>query len=201
MLKYEKILWETNTMDALKDFLEDGGEGLVKEESSSKQKMNTIQNEKNIALAKMWEDAAEYEDEIESFKKELEVLNANNIKNLATALAQELPDKQRDYAQELQAILVAMWTHKVEKENTHPLEQLKLIKETSFSNLVEKMDALKPSYEGDFEADVKALLTQRLEMLISIKKDHLKEEEDELYIAGLKPSFVKRMYKKVHGLI
>ena len=187
-------------MDALKDFLEDGGEGLVKEESTTKKKLNKIQNEKNIALAKMWEDAAEYEEELEAFQKELEIIHAHNLKDIATALTQELPSDERDYPQELKSVLVAIWTYKVETEKTHPVEQLDLIKETKFCDIVEKMALIEPAYEGNFEVDVKAVLAQRLEMLISIKKDHIKEEEDELYIAGLKPSFVKRMYKQVHGL-
>ncbi|WP_415248868.1 hypothetical protein [Sulfurimonas sp.] len=188
-------------MDALKDFLEDGGEGLVKEEPTAKKKINNNTNEKNMELANMWNDAAEYEEELEAFEKELAIVNANNLKNLATALTQELPDEQRNYTQELKSVLVAIWTYKVETENTHPIEQLNLIKETEFCDVVEKMVTIEPSYEGNFEADVKSVLVNRLEMLISIKKEHLKEEEDELYIAGLKPSFVKRMYKKVHGLI
>lgn len=187
-------------MEALQDFFEDGGEGLVKKESTTKKKLNKVQNEKNIALAKMWEDAAEYEEELEAFEKELEVIKANSLNDLVAALTQELPNDERDYSRELKSVLEAIWTHKVETEKTHPVEQLNLIKETEFCDLVEKMATIKPSYEGNFETDVKAVLVQRLEMLISIKKDHIKEEEDELYIAGLKPSFVKRMYKQVHGL-
>ena len=187
-------------MDALKDFLEDGGEGLVKEKPTTKKKINNNTNEKNMELANMWNDAAEYEEELEAFEKELAIINANNLENLATALTQELPDEQRNYTQELKSVLIAIWTYKVETENTHPIEQLNLIKETEFCDVVEKMAAIEPRYEGNFEADVKSVLVNRLEMLISIKKEHLKEEEDDLYIAGLKPSFVKRMYKKVHGL-
>ena len=187
-------------MDALKDFLEDGGEGLVKEKPNSKKKLNDNTNQKNMELANMWNDAAEYEAELEAFQKELAIINANNLGNLGAALAQELPDKERDYPQELKSVLIALWTYKVETQKTHPLEQLNLIKETEFCDVVEKMATMEPSYEGNFEADVTSALVNRLEMLISIKKDHLKEEEDDLYIAGLKPSFVKRMYKKVHGL-
>jgi hypothetical protein len=39
-----------------------------------------------------------------------------------------------------------------------------------------------------------------LETLIDIKKEHIEEEIEEIYIAGLKPSFVKRIYKEYHGL-
>lgn len=190
-------------MDNLKAFLEnDDGDGLVEDKnkkttSSKKDISNTMK--KNMELAKMWEDAAEYEEELESFEKELAVINSNSLKDLPEALTQEIPDEERDYAQELKAILVAVWTYKVETEKTHPVEQLELIKEVEFCDVFEKITTISPDYSTDFEKEVKLALVKRWEMLIGMKKEHIKEEEDELYIAGLKPSFVKRMYKQIHG--
>lgn len=190
-------------MDNLKAFLEnDDGDGLIQEKknetaASKKNLSNTIQ--KNMELAKMWEDAAEYEEELESFEKELEILNSNPLKELSTALTQELPNKERNYAQELKSTLVAIWTYKVETEKTQPLEQLELMKEVEFSDVIEKLGTTYPDYSGNFEKEIKLALVKRLEMLIEMKKEHIKEEEDELYIAGLKPSFVKRMYKQLLG--
>lgn len=190
-------------MDNLKAFLEnDDGDGLIQEKknetaSSKKNLSNTMQ--KNMELAKMWEDAAEYEKELESFEKELAIINANPLQNLPAALTQELPDKERNYGQELKSILSAIWTYKVETEKTHPIEQLKLIKEVEFRDVIEKLTTTNPDYTGNFEKEMKLALVKRWEMLIEMKKEHIKEEEDELYIAGLKPSFVKRMYKQIHG--
>ena len=188
-------------MDNLKAFLEnDDGDGLIQEKknetaSSKKNLSNTMQ--KNMELAKMWEDAAEYEEELESFEKELAVINANPLKNLPVALTQELEDKERNYGLELKSILEAIWTYKVETEKTHPIEQLQLIKEVNFCDVIEKLTTIFPDYDGDFEKEIKLALVKRWDMLIEMKKEHIKEEEDELYIAGLKPSFVKRMYKQM----
>lgn len=189
-------------MDALKDFFEDGGEGLVQEKKKDKSdpKKNSKINAKNIALAKMYEDAAEYEEELVSFEKELEIINANSLKDIVEVLTKELPDDTTDYAKELKSTLVAIWTYKVETEKTHTVEQLNLIKQTEFCDVVEKMAEMEPDYKNDFEAEVKQALIKRLEIFIAIKKEHIKEEETEIKIAGLKPSFVKRIYKQVHGI-
>ena len=155
---------------------------------------------KNIELAKMYEDAFEYEAELEAFEKELEIVNANKLQDIASALTQELPDEERDYSQELKAILVATWTHFVKTEKTHPIKQLELIKETEFCDVVKTLNASYPNYDGDFETSVREVLVKRWEMLIAIKKEHIEQEIEEIYIAGLKPSFVKRIYKQVHGI-
>ena len=154
----------------------------------------------NATIAKMYEDAAEYEVELECFEEELEIVNANELKDIAGVLTQKLPDKERNYAQELKTALVAGWTHLVEVEKTHPIEQLELIKETEFCDVVEKLSAAYPDYEDGFEARVRKILVKRWETLIAIKKEHIEEEMEEIYIAGLKPSFVKRIYKQVHGI-
>ena len=200
-----KKLYMEMQMDELKASLAeedddlDPLEKMMKEQASSKKKINK-NSEKDIELAKMYEDAAEYEVELEAFEKELEIVNANQLIDIASALTQELPDEERDYAQELKNILVATWTHFVETEKTHPIEQLELIKETEFCDLVKKLSTAYPDYEGDFEADVRKVFVKRWEALISIKKEHIEEEMEEIYIAGLKPSFVKRIYKQVHGI-
>jgi len=160
---------------------------------------STAKNPKDAKLAEMYEDAAEYEKELEGFEAELEIVKANALKDIPDILTQELPDEERDYAQELQAALVANWTHLVETEKTHPAEQLALVKETAFCDIVEALSTAYPD-GGDFEEMVRDILVKRLEVLISIKKEHIKEEMDEIYIAGLKPSYVKRIYKKYHGI-
>ncbi len=191
-------------MDELKAYLEEGfsddTQDKIDKEKTAAKKDTSATHKKNIELAKLYEDIAEYEEELEGFEKELEVINANELKNIATALAQEFSDEDRDYAQELKAIVVATWTHFAEVEKTHSTEHLELIKETEFCDVVEKLSAAYPEYDGSFEKDIRNILVQRWEAFISIKKEHIKEEVDDLYIAGLKPSFVKRIYKQVHGI-
>ena len=139
------------------------------EEASAPTK-NTRDNSKNAEIAKMYEDAAEYEEDLKGFEEELEIVNANELKDIAASLIQKFPNEERDYAQELRTILETGWTHLVDVEKTHPKEQLELIKKTEFGDVVEKLSAAYPNYNGDFEADVRDFLVKRWENLISIKK-------------------------------
>ena len=151
-------------------------------------------------MAKLYEDAAEYEEDLKGFEEELEVINATEIKALGTALMQAFPKKEKDYTQELKLILEAAWTHFVDVEKTHPQEELQLIKETAFCDIVEKFNSTYPTYSGNFEKEIKAILVQRWQMLISIKKEHIKEEFTNIKTLGLKPNYAKRMYKQYHGI-
>ena len=171
--------------------------GLDEEEAPAPQKSK---NDKDAELAKLYEDAAEYEKELEGFEEELKVIKANQIKDIPEALSKELPDEERDYTQELKAVIVAAWTHFAETEKADSAGQLALINETAFCDLAEKLSASYPDYEGCFETDMKNSLIKRWETLIAIKKEHIEEEMEEIYIAGLKPSFVKRIYKQFHGI-
>lgn len=174
-------------------------EQMMKEQAASKKKVNK-NSEKERELAKMYVDAYEYEEELENFEKEQEVVKKNNLKDIAAALTKEFPDVKKDYDNEFKTALIFTWTHNVDIKQSHPQEQLDLIKETEFSEIVQKFNTIYPAYEGDFEAEVKLVLVKRWDMLIAIKKEHIKEELEEIYIAGLKPSYVKRIYKQVHGI-
>jgi len=158
---------------------------------------------KNAEMAKLYEDAAEYEADLKLFEDELEIVNANALKDIAAALIKEFPeeDKERNYTQELNTIVDQGWTQAVEVEKTHPAEQLALVKETKFEDIVEKLSEAYPDYSGNFEAEVRALLVQRWGNLIAIKKEHVKQEHAEIYTSGLKPKYVKRAYEQYHGII
>ena len=172
----------------------------VGEENPTPKKSET-KNAKNAEIAKMYEDAAEYEEDLKGFEEELEIVNANALKDIAAALIQKFPHEERDYAQELRTILEMGWTHLVEVEKTHPKEQLELIKETEFGDVVEKLNAAYPDYNGDFEADVRNFLVKRWENLIAIKQEHIKQELAEIKTTGLKPKYVKRVYEQFHGIV
>jgi len=164
-------------------------------------KKNNARNAKNAEIAKMYEDAAEYEEDLKGFEEELEIVNANELKDIAASLIQKFPNEERDYAQELRTILETGWTHFVDVEKTHPKEQLELIKETEFGDIVEKLNAAYPDYNGDFEAEVRNFLVKRWENLIAIKKEHIKQELAEIKTTGLKPKYVKRVYEQFHGIV
>ena len=164
-------------------------------------KKNSRDNSKNAGIAKMYEDAAEYEEDLKGFEEELEIVNANELKDIAASLIQKFPNEERDYAQELRTILETGWTYFVDVVKTHPKEQLELIKETEFGDVVEKLGAAYPDYNGDFETDVRGLLVKRWENLIAIKKEHIKQELAEIKTTGLKPKYVKRVYEQFHGIV
>lgn len=164
-------------------------------------KSNTKDNSKNAEIAKMYEDAAEYEANLKGFEEELKIVNANALKDIAAALIQKFPNEERDYVQELNSIVETGWAHLVEVEKTHPKEQLELIKETEFGDVVEKLNAAYPDYSGDFEADVRNFLVKRWENLIAITQEHIKQELAEIKTTGLKPKYVKRVYEQFHGIV
>ena len=182
-------------MEEMKTFHADNAE--KKDESSKKREDD---REKEIEIVKLYEDLAEYEDDLECFEKELELVKANALKDIPTSFTQEFPDEKRDYDQELKAILEAAWTHMVEVLNTHPKEQLDIIKENNFCDIEEKLSAAYPEYDGSFASDIKEVLVKRWDTLIAIKKDHIKEEIAGIKTAGLKPSYAKRVYKRYHGI-
>jgi molybdopterin converting factor small subunit len=170
------------------------------EEEKKKTLKKQANNAKNAEIAKMYEDAAEYEADLKGFEEELEIVNANELKNIASALVEQFPEEERDYALELQTIIEAGWTHFIEVEQTHPKEQLEIIKKTDFGDVVEALNKAYPDYSGDFEKDVRALLVKRWENLIAIKKEHVKQELAEIKTTGLKPKYVKRVYEQYHGI-
>lgn len=183
-------------MEELKGSLEEDNNA-----TSKKKKTNLDRSPQNAKIAKLYEDAAEYEEDLKGFEEELEIVNANKLKDIATALTHKFPDEDRDYVDELDTILIVGWTNFIEVGNTHPKEQLDIIKKTPFSDVVAKLNAAYPDYAGDFEKDIRELLVKRWENLIAIKKEHVKEELDEIKTSGLKPKYAKRVYEKYHGLI
>lgn len=199
--KSKKLYLELQ-MDELKAALGIEVEEVSQESSAkiAKLKDSNARNNKNADVAKLYEDAAEYEKELESFEKELEIVNSCKLGDLTCELATKLPDGDRDYAKELKAILLAAWRHFVEVDKTHPVEQLELMSNTEVTDFVNQLCLAYPESNEDFEKSLKEILIKRLETLIAIKKEHIEEEIEEIYIAGLKPSFVKRIYKEFHGI-
>lgn len=219
MLKYEKVFQGSNNMaddnkklylemqmDELKESLgaeedEDSAHAIneariahLKAEAAKKNR------DKNADVAKLYENAAEYEKELECFEKELEILNANALNDVVTVLNKMLPDDERNYEKELKNAVIAAWQNFVDINTSHSIEQLELIKVTEFSDIVKKLMNAYPDDNVDFEKMIRDILVNRLETLIAIKKEHIEEEIEEIYIAGLKPSFVKRIYKEYHGI-
>ncbi|WP_418641017.1 hypothetical protein [Sulfurimonas sp. ST-27] len=170
------------------------------EEKKPAPKKANNNRDKNAEIAKLYEDAAEYEEDLKGFQEELEIVNANEFKDIPDLLKEKFSTQERDYAQEIRTLLEATWAHYVNVEKTHPQEQLDIIKTTALHEIVTALAKAYPDYEGDFESDIKEILVKRWEMLIAIKKEHIKEEIAEIKILGLKPNYVQRIYKQFHGI-
>ncbi len=170
------------------------------EKKDSTPKESKSDREKEAEIAKLYEDLAEYENDLECFEKELEIVKTNELKDISKILTQSLLDEERDYEKELKTVLESGWTQMVEVLKTHPKEQLEIIKDNAFCDVAEKLSAAYPEDSDVFETDIKNLLIQRWETLIAIKKEHIKEEIAEIKTSGLKPHYAKRVYKRYHGI-
>lgn len=165
--------------------------GVKKSDSDpEKPKPNNDRSPNSKKIAALYEDAAEYEEELECFEQELEIINGNDVKDIANALMKNSPEYEGDYAQELKVILEAGWTQRVDVDNTHPKEELELIKKSVFSDVLEKLN----------EEDVRDTLVKRWEMLVAIKKEHVADERAEMKLRGMKPDHIRKVYRKYHGL-
>jgi hypothetical protein len=170
--------------------------GVKKDESKKKH----VRDERHADVAALYEDAWEYEKDLECFENELKVIKNNPLSAIAEALTEYQFDPERNYAEELDTVLENAWTQRVEVEQTHPAEQLTIIKASGFTDAPEKLKAAYPDYSGDFDKEIMEAIVKRWEMLIEIKKEHIEEEIDEIKTAGLKPYYVKRIYKEYHGI-
>lgn len=184
-------------MEELKDAHADN----IEQNPPKEKKANPYRNAKNAAIAAMYDDAAEYELDLKGFEDELFLVNKHKLEDIATALREAFPKEERDFAEELNTIVEMGWTDYVEVQKTHPVEQLEIVKATDFSELLPALESAFPDYDGDFEAEIRALLNKRWENLIAIKKEHIKQELYDINTTGLKAKYVKRVYQQYHGLV
>lgn len=165
--------------------------GVKKDDDAPKKpKPSNHRSENSRKIAALYEDAAEYEEELEAFEKELEIINENQLSDTLDALVKSTPEYDGDYAVELRAVLEAGWTQKVDVDKTHPKEELELIKKSAFNDVIEKLN----------EEDVRDTLVKRWEMLVAIKKEHVADERAEMKLRGMKPDHIRKVYRNYHGL-
>jgi len=181
--------------DALKEEHGMGGE------NSGPRIPANARSENSAKIAKLYDDAAEYEAELQGFEAEFEILNDNTLGDLVMKLNENTPAYEGNYAEELSAVLVNAWTQLVEVEKTHPKEQLELLKQTAFPDMVEKLNATFPAYAGDFETEVREVLVKRWEFLIDIKKEHIADERADMKLRGMKPDHIRKVHYNYHGVI
>jgi len=173
---------------------------VTEEENPTPKKKNNNNNSKNAEIAKLYEDAAEYEEDLKSFEAELEIITTNSFADIPKLLVEKFSNDERDYVQEIKNLLEFTWKSYTQEQKPNAKEQLQIIQSTKLSDLINILTQTYPVYEGDFESEIKELLITRWETLIAIKKEHIKEEITEIKIMGLKPNYVQRIYKQYHGI-
>jgi len=145
-------------------------------------------------IAKLYADAAEYEEELASFERELEVIKTAALATLPALLSEAASGDAEAYTLGLKAIVLAGWQH------AGKTEQAALMEATAFENIAEALRAAFPGDAGDFEAEIRGHLMKRWEMHIQIKKEHIKEEHSYIKALGLKPHYAKKVYNRYHGI-
>lgn len=155
----------------------------------------------NAKIAALYNDAGEYEAELQAFEAEFDILNNNTLGDLVMKLDENTPEYEGNYAEELATTVVNAWTQLVEVEKTHPVEQLELLKQTAFSDMIDKLNASFSDYVGDFEAEIREVLVKRWEFLIDIKKEHIADERADMKLRGMKPDHIRKVYYNYQGII
>jgi len=173
---------------------------VTEEENPTPKKKNNNNNSKNAEIAKLYEDAAEYEEDLKGFEAELEIITTNSFADIPKLLVEKFSNDERDYVQEIKNLLEFTWKSYIEEQKPDAKEQLEIIQSTELRDLINTLTQTYPEYEGDFETEIKELLITRWETLIAIKKEHIKEEIAEIKIMGLKPNYVQRIYKQYHDI-
>ncbi|MEA2048706.1 MAG: hypothetical protein U9O64_09705 [Campylobacterota bacterium] len=186
-------------MELQKDALKD--EHGVGNGSSGPRIPANARSANNAKLAKLYEDAAEYEAELKGFETEFKILNDTALDNLVMKLNENAPEYEGDYAQELSTVVVNGWTQLAEDQKRDAQEQLVLLKETVFSDMIEKLNAGFPEHTGDFEAEIREILVKRWEFLIEIKKEHIADERADMKLQGMKPDHIRKVYYNYHGIL
>jgi len=143
----------------------------------------------NEKIAALYDDAAEYEAELEAFEVEFEILNENALADLVAKLNENNPEYEGDYAQEIGEVVVNGFAQLVE-DKSHTPEQLELVKTMDFT-----------AYTGDLEEEIREILVKRWEFLIDIKKEHIADERADMKLRGMKPDHVRKVHYNFHGVI
>jgi hypothetical protein len=142
----------------------------------------------NEKIAKLYDDAAEYEAELKGFEVEFEILNDNALADLVAKLNENNPEYEGNYAKEVGEVAVNGFAQLVEAK-THTGEQLELVKQMDFT-----------AFSGEFESELKEILVKRWEFLIEIKKEHVADERADMKLRGMKPDHIRKVHYNYHGV-
>jgi hypothetical protein len=150
-------------------------------------------------IAKLYEDCAEYEEELLRFDRELELIKSNEIAALAEAMAELGGETKAQAEEKLKAVVEHGWSARVENGSASPAS-LERLRSAGFCDLVSVLGEALPDESVDVESEIKSLLIERWELYINIKKEHIKEEVSYIKALGLKPHYAQKIYKRYHGI-
>lgn len=151
--------------------------------------------EKDREIAELYEDLYEYKLDLKCFEDELFLIKKHEPQDILN-IFKEFKVDNRDYDTELKTVLEHSWKQEIDagKYNETQLEE---IRELEFNDAVNKLIELN---SGDISSEIKNLLIKRWEILIEIKKEHIKDETSAIKVTGLKPYYAERVYKRFHGI-
>jgi hypothetical protein len=151
--------------------------------------------EKDREIAELYEDLYEYKLDLKCFEDELFLIKKNNIKEILDVLEEYKVDK-RDYNKDLVAVIEHFWKIEVDNGN-YDKSQIDAINGLKFNEVLDTLVEL----NGDSVLEkVKEIFIQRWQTLIEIKKEHIKDEEKDIKVTGLKIYYAERIYKRFHGI-
>lgn len=160
-------------------------------EKEAKKKEDMSGRPEDLEIATLYEDAWEYEEELELFEQELTLIKENATHEIEAAFEEHFDNEDRNYGQELKAVIESVCEDEA---------QLEVIRQTPFGELASTLIEKFPSHEGNFETELKSILVNRWNIYIEVKKEHIKEETSYIKTLGLKPHYAKRIYKRYHGI-
>jgi hypothetical protein len=177
-------------MEAIKDIYGNDIEIIENEEEIDKSGQ-----EQDREIAELYEDLYQYKMDLACFEKELELVKENDLFSLLDALEKEKFDT-RDYKQDLLGVLEHNWKQKCEQGIINN-DQLSVFENKNFNEVLQKLIDLNSQ---DILDPLKSDFIKRWELLIEIKKEHIKDETAEIKVTGLKPYYAERVYKRFHGI-
>ncbi len=142
----------------------------------------------NAKIAKLYEDAAEYEAELKMFESEMVVVEESPLVELVERLQENNPAYEGDYAKEISQVILNGFTQLVEAGELQA-EALERVKGATFAE-----------YATVYEAQIREILLKRWSFLVEMKKEHIADERAELKLRGMKPDHVRKVYYNYHGL-
>ena len=151
--------------------------------------------EKDREIAELYEDLYEYKLDLKCFEDELFLIKKHTIEDIL-GIFEEFKLDSRDYNKDLTAVLEHFLKLEVDA-GKYDASQMEAINGLGFNEAVIKLIELNGV---DIVDVIKDIFIKRWGTLIEIKKEHIKDEEKDIKVTGLKIYYAERIYKRFHGI-